>query len=107
MSSKEFNSASSFLSSLISGKTLKVAAIAAGGAALILGGVLYYQFETEQAQTEALRADIYPLEQVLAYLQDFQYHTYPCLLQLVTWVPTFRNKVMQQLRGQRITQKQF
>ena len=72
-----------FLSSLLSKKALKIGALAAGGAALLLGGILYYQFESERSYQEELVRDIYTLEQITAFLEDELYHSYPVLLELV------------------------
>jgi hypothetical protein len=73
---------SSIISSLFSKKALTIGALAAGSAALLLGGVLYYQFDSEQKYIEELRRDIYSIEQVTAYLEDELYQTYPILLDL-------------------------
>lgn len=98
---------SSILSSLFSKKALTIGALAAGSAALLLGGVLYYQFDSEQKYIEELRRDIYSIEQVTEYLEDELYQTYPILLDLCQWIPLFNAQLEKKFAGQRLTREQL
>ncbi len=97
----------SFLSSLLSKKALKIGALAAGGAALLLGSILYYQFESEKAYEEELIRDIYTLDQITAFLEDELYNSYPILLEVVQWVPLFQTELSKRLGDKQISKEQL
>lgn len=85
--------APNILNSIFNRKNLVVATLALGGITLLLGGGLYIQFEKEKADAEALRKDIYPVEQVISRLEEGLYQSYPILLKLTQYVPAFLRKI--------------
>jgi hypothetical protein len=93
MISKEASEATGVLTSLFTPRSLTLGALALGGASLLLGGLLYVQFENEKSTQESLRKDIYPLEEVISYLEEHLYQSYPILLKLVKIIPGFRKEL--------------
>lgn len=86
---------------------LKIGALAVGGLAAALGGFLYLQYRQENMEIEALMNDIYTLEQMMSYLEDELYNSFPIYVELCRWVPSFIRQLQVELQGQKLSQEQF